>query len=275
MLRLAPGEYFGRILRRASLLGAPVAWTAYPPNGHSPWHVHENPTLFVLLAGSHRDEDHRGSFEQAPLSTVFHPTVGLHSMAVGPTGMVGINLELTEDLLARCRLRRQDLIGDCRLFGSVASQLLALRLAWLAHDPAAAGGAEAESALTELLALLVDDRGVTARIPRWLPRAEEYLRAHSSTPVRLRDLAAELNLHPVYCARAFRRAVGCTVTAYLHALRLLSAGRLILEEGRGLAEAALNAGFADQAHFSRICARTLGFTPGRLRQLRREFPSRR
>ena len=51
-------------------------------------------------------------------------------------------------------------------------------------------------------------------------------------------------------------------------LRLLAAGHLILDKGRPLAEAALQAGFADQAHFTRICSRTLGFTPGQLRRVR-------
>jgi AraC-like DNA-binding protein len=89
--------------------------------------------------------------------------------------------------------------------------------------------------------------------------------------VRLRDVAAEVGVHPVYCARAFRRATGCTVSAYVQRLRLLGAGRRILDEGRPLAEAALGAGFADQAHFTRTCSRALGFTPGRLRRVRQAW----
>jgi AraC family transcriptional regulator len=100
-----------------------------------------------------------------------------------------------------------------------------------------------------------------------MPRAEEFLRASAHTPVRLRDVAAEVGVHPVYCARAFRRANGCTVSTYLHILRLLDAGRLILDGGRPLAEAALRAGFADQAHLTRTCSNALGFTPGRLRRV--------
>jgi AraC family transcriptional regulator len=123
------------------------------------------------------------------------------------------------------------------------------------------------------VACLVRAPSPPARAPRWLPQAKDFLRAHSSTPVRLSDVAAEIGVHPVYCARAFRQAVGCTVTAYLRALRLLDAGRLILEEGQSLADIAFQVGFADQAHFTRACSRDLGFTPGRLQRMRKElFP---
>jgi AraC family transcriptional regulator len=107
-----------------------------------------------------------------------------------------------------------------------------------------------------------------------LARAKELLHAHSSNPIGLRDVAAEVGVHPVYCARAFRRAVGCTVSSYLRALRLLDAGRLILEEKQSLADVALRVGFADQAHLTRACSRDLGFPPGRLQRLRKElFPA--
>jgi AraC family transcriptional regulator len=108
-------------------------------------------------------------------------------------------------------------------------------------------------------------------VPHWLSQAEEFLRTYALTPVRLRDVAAEVGVHPVYCARAFRQAVGCTISTYVHVLRLLDAGRLILNEKRSLDEVALQAGFTDQAHFTRICSRILGFTPGRLQRLWKEL----
>ena len=126
----------------------------------------------------------------------------------------------------------------------------------------------------DLVAILVREPALPARTPRWLPQAEEFLRAHASAPVGLRDVAAAVGVHPVYCARAFRRAIGCTVSTYLRALRLLDAGRLILEEKNSLADVALRVGFADQAHFTRSCSRDLGFPPGRLQRMRKQlFPA--
>jgi AraC family transcriptional regulator len=249
----------------------PLTLTAYPSGRFYPWHAHELPTLFVQLAGQHHEETRGRSFDQPPLSVIFHPTTGPHTTAVGPDGLVGLNVGLTDAWLDRCHLRRRDLVAEYRLLDSRWARLLGLRLAASAGEAGDAAGAEAETAALELLAELVSSAAPPARAPRWLGRAEEFLRAYFRTPVRLRDVAAEVGVHPAYCARAFRRATGCTVSAYVRALRLLDAGRLVLDEGRCLADVALRAGFADQAHFTRACSRTLGFTPGRLRRLRREL----
>jgi AraC-like DNA-binding protein len=185
--------------------------------------------------------------------------------------MVGINLELTDAWLDRCQIERRDLAVGYQMLDSLCARLLGLRLAALACAEAAE--VEIETVALEMVACLVRNPSPPKRAPRWLPRAEELLRANLGNPVGLRDVAAEVGVHPVYCARAFRRAVGCTVTEYLRALRLLEAGRLILGERQGLAEVALSAGFADQAHFTRTCSRDLGFTPGRLQRMRKElFP---
>lgn len=274
MLILPSGEYLGRLLHRSHLFGLPLTLSAYPPGHAYPWHVHEIPTLFVLLAGQHQDENRRVTFDQSPLSVVFHPVIGPHATSVGPDGMVGLNLELTEVWLDRCELRRRDLAIDYRLLDSLSVRLLGLRLAALACGPGDAADAEVETVALDLVACLVREPSRTARTPRWLPRAKEFLHAHASSPVGLRDVAAAAGIHPVYCARAFRRAVGCTVSTYLRALRLLDAGRLILEEKSSLADVALRVGFADQAHFTRSCSRDLGFPPGRLQQMRRQlFPT--
>jgi AraC family transcriptional regulator len=268
MLKLAAGEYLGKPLRRRCLSGLSLTVSTYSPRCAYPWHVHELPTLFVLLAGQHHDENRRESFDQSPLSVVFHPTIGPHATSIGLDGMVGINLDLTDAWLDRCRLRQRDLEVEYRLLDSKWARLLGLRLAASVSEVEETAEADVETAALELVAGLVRDPLPPTRTPPWLARAKEFLEAYAHTPVRLRDVAAEVGVHPVYCARAFRRGTGCTVSAYVHILRLLDAGRLILDEGRPLAEAALRAGFADQAHFTRTCSRTLGFTPGRLRRVR-------
>jgi len=271
MLTLPSGEYLGGALRQTRLPDSSLTLSAYPPGHNYPWHIHEAPTFFVLLAGQHRDRNQRTSFDQPPLSVVFHPTTGPHATNVGPRGMVGINLELSDAWLRRCHLCRSDLELDYQLLHSLTAQLLALRLAILACGGKPVATAEIETIALELVSCLRTDGPASSRRPAWLPRATEYLRAHCNAPVSLMDVAAEVGLHPVYCARAFRRAIGCSMSEYIRALGLANGGRMILDEGRGLAEVAVRIGFADQAHFTRAFSRTLGFTPGRLQSMRRRL----
>ncbi len=51
MLKLASGEYLGKPLRRRCLYGLSLTVSTYSPRCAYPWHVHELPGLFILLAG--------------------------------------------------------------------------------------------------------------------------------------------------------------------------------------------------------------------------------
>jgi AraC family transcriptional regulator len=274
MLTLPAGQYLGDNLQRCRAADSPLTVTSYRAGHDYPWHVHEVPTLFVLLSGQHRDENRRFVIHQSPLSIVFHPTHGPHSTRVGPRGMVGINVELTDAWLARWQLQARDLNDDYRMLDSAFARMLACRLA-VAMSSSGGGRStdiHVESTAVEIVACLVrESQHMGSAAPHWIARAQEYLLANARCAIGLRDLAAEVRVHPVYCARAFRRSFGCTVTDYLHQLRLLDAIYLVLDQREELRTAALRAGFADQAHLTRLCSRTLGFTPGDVKRLRREL----
>jgi AraC-like DNA-binding protein len=65
--------------------------------------------------------------------------------------------------------------------------------------------------------------------------------------------------------RAFKASFGLSPSDYQRLLRLRAARRLIAA-GRPVAEAAVEAGFADQAHLTRWFRRCYGITPGTFRQ---------
>ena len=80
---------------------------------------------------------------------------------------------------------------------------------------------------------------------------------------------AAVGRHPTHVARVFRREYGLSVGEYARSLRLeWAASRLALDDAP-LAQVALEAGFADQSHFTRAFRRHAGVTPGRYRELRR------
>jgi AraC-like DNA-binding protein len=104
-----------------------------------------------------------------------------------------------------------------------------------------------------------DDRADTA--PRAVRRAQEFLDAHLDTRISLQDLAGVTGLPPSRLLRAFARAVGLSPHAYQRQVRLRHATALI-RAGTAIGEAALAAGFADQAHFTRLFRRAMGIPPG-------------
>jgi AraC family transcriptional regulator len=133
---------------------------------------------------------------------------------------------------------------------------------------------DASSALAlEGLALELLARAGRATLPEagsrqpWVETVRELLDAATPRPITLRELGATVGRHPAQVARAFRQAHGVSVAEYTRWLRLEWATVAVTSTDDPLSRIALDAGFADQSHFTRCFRRHHGVTPGRYREL--------
>ncbi len=99
---------------------------------------------------------------------------------------------------------------------------------------------------------------------RQLQCAADYIADHCTRALRLEDICQAAGLSPSYLIRAFKQHYGMTPHAYL-LNRRIQRSQHWLRQDRDLAEVALAAGFADQAHFQRTFKRQLAATPGQYR----------
>jgi AraC-like DNA-binding protein len=100
-----------------------------------------------------------------------------------------------------------------------------------------------------------------------IKRARQYLDSQKTRVVHSAELEAVTGLTRYELARQFRLMCGTSPYRYL-LMRRLDFARQQVAEGRSLVEVALEAGFADQAHFSRMFKATFGITPARYCALR-------
>lgn len=91
-----------------------------------------------------------------------------------------------------------------------------------------------------------------------------YLHDHVGEDVTLSDLAAITHLSKFYLLRQFSNSVGMTPHEYQTSLRITMA-KICLRQGETLARVAVEAGFADQSHFTRTFKKLVGMTPGQYR----------
>src|SRR5262249_39634372 len=104
-----------------------------------------------------------------------------------------------------------------------------------------------------------------AYLPGWLRDAKDLLHDRFAETITLNEIAEQVGVHPVRLARAFRQRYGCSLGEYQRRLRLEHACRQLVTTGCSLADIALGAGFADQAHFSRVFKKHTGLTPAKFR----------
>ena len=99
-----------------------------------------------------------------------------------------------------------------------------------------------------------------------LERAAEYIRLHCTQALKLEDICQAAELSPSYLIRAFKQYYGLTPHAYMVNRRIQFA-RSQLRNGALIADVALAAGFADQAHFQRTFKQHFAATPGQYREI--------
>ena len=95
--------------------------------------------------------------------------------------------------------------------------------------------------------------------------AAELIRERCTEALKLEDICAAVGLSPSYLTRSFCRCYGMTPHAYLINSRIQYA-QARLRRGEAIAEVALTAGFADQAHLQRTFKQLLAATPGQYRR---------
>jgi AraC family transcriptional regulator len=117
-----------------------------------------------------------------------------------------------------------------------------------------------------MLAAPVSERPLEERPPGWLMVAKRRL-ADDPGVVSVERLAAECGLHRVHFSRSFTAHLGVRPSVFRRRSMVARALALTLIDGLPLAEAALAAGFADQAHLTRAVRGICGMPLGRLRAL--------
>jgi AraC-like DNA-binding protein len=103
-------------------------------------------------------------------------------------------------------------------------------------------------------------------IPKWLRTVEEQLAVEYLTPSSLAEMAKSANVHPVHLSREFQKHFGCTIGQHIRKLRVEHGRRSLASSEISLGEVSLDAGFCDQAHFTRAFQEFTGMTPGEYRK---------
>lgn len=231
----------------------------YAPGLVQPPHADGRARVSLVLAGAVEEESEAGRTAARCLDVVVKPAAARHATRFGPKG---------------ARLLTIELDGDGRLGGA--------GLVWLQRAPGAALALETAQAVA-----VGDTRGVEAGMsdlaaealtaaaarpepaaPAWAQAlGEEIDAAPPDAPFEVGVRARRLGVHPVYLARAFKRAHGVSITEKLAARRVRAAAELIARKEAGLAEIALACGFYDQSHLCRHFRRVIGATPAAYRGL--------
>lgn len=253
--------------RRAVVGAIEVTRLEFPPGHRHGVFVPERGYLVIVLDGVVCKTFVGDSATLSRDSVATLPAGSTHSSSFAPAGSQVVTLRSAAD-------------GESGALGSFLTKRRHVRaasstaLAWRMATELEARDASWSLALEGLVLQLLATAGRASTEPlpgsgTWVSAVRDALHDHAPRHPSLQELAAAVGRHPTHIARAFRREYGLTVCQYARGLRLdWAASRLALED-IPLARVALDAGFADQSHFTRAFRRHTGVTPGRYRELLR------
>jgi AraC family transcriptional regulator len=259
-------HYRRALAMEASGLVMTRAWFA--PGLRVPPHAHGTASVAVVLRGGWDGAlDRQVSAVHGGDTVLVTPAGARHWNAFFPAETEVVVVEL-EPERSRLGPEYRSLLAEPVMLHQRGLSGLAYRLAAELSDPDAHSALLCEGLALELLATVArsvgNERGTTR--PGWLDRAEECLRAGLSRGWTLDALSRALGLEPTRLVRGFRRHLRTTPADYLRQLRVDVARRLLSETERPIADIALETGFTDQSHLTRVFRRSLGETPAAFRR---------
>ena len=258
-------DYNGTSIGRRSLGGFQFTEIVYSAGSSFPMHSHRLGCFCLVTSGQYRERFRSRAFDCRRSDVVFRPAEENHTDHFGREITRCFVMEFDASWLEGLQSPLARNIGPT-LLRNEAITWTAMRVAREFQLNDQFSGLASEGLMLEIVAAA--SRNVVTRSdrrPTWLKHAVEILHEEFSEKLTLSELAETVGVHPVYLASAFRRHYRSSVGAYVRRLRIEFACQKLVQGDMSLVEIALAAGFAHQAHFSRVFKQVTGLTPAAYR----------
>lgn len=216
-----------------------------------------------MLQGEYRETAGFLQVGYQPFSCVYHPPDVEHRDEVGKAGVTLLTLEFKPQLFTDLDFARVNLRPIIDLSGRKAAwELMELFRSINTGD---SNDLDLESRAVALSFSIVRSSAHPPRDLRSLRCACEFVHACFAENLTLAQVASAAGVHPVYLGHIFRQEFGETLGEYLNRIRVRAAAVKLANSDAPLSDIALDLGFYDQSHFTRIFRRITGATPGAFR----------
>lgn len=234
----------------------------FAPAHHCQWPEYVPGRLCVFLDGSMHEKDDRFTVSDV----VYKPPDDRPSLRFGERGARTLTVELQHSGLDVLRSGGFD-IGEPFSVHSMPCFSVAERLR---HE--LADGDEMTPLVMEGLVLDLFTRSHRSRhrepnsgVPGWLEAVRARIETDFVESQTLRDYARDAGVHPMELATSYRRHYQTSVGEHIRALRVRRAMEALSRTRKTIADIAVESGFSDQSHLTRVFKRHTGSTPARFR----------
>jgi AraC family transcriptional regulator len=266
--QLEAGAFHGLTERRRQFGGLTLAETVYPADLVIPRHEHANPFFCLMLEGCSTQSCAGMTWTNRPATLMIFPAGVAHANRWHNSSGRVLHVEFAPSWLQHLS-SGSTVLDHPANYESGPPVWLAQRLFQEHRRNDDVSPLAAEGLALELLAECSRGSAELPRVrpPAWLDRVNQLLHDCLAQNLSLEEIAAVAGVSADHLARSFRRCHGCTIGEHVRRLRVEFACRRLAVSETPLAQVALDAGFADQSHLTKVFKRYMGVTPAAFRKL--------
>lgn len=255
-----------RVITRTS--DAQLVVTSYQPQSRVGSHSHKFNLVGMLTHGA-MDESigTQQKYNCRPFDIGLQPAGVNHSNRIGNHGLRSVMILFNDSFAERLGVKSAHLKSYRFL-----RQCVAVRLGMYLYERIMSGRVSQDefcSVVQEMFRNIVRQRDVEmAKKPGWLIKVLGVTAANKNWSLESVDtLARNAKCHPDYFSRCFKKHFGETYGNFKSRNRVCHAARMLAGTTISPAEIAMECGFSDQSHMTRMFKVHMGTPPARLRDL--------
>ncbi|MCB1024620.1 MAG: helix-turn-helix transcriptional regulator [Acidobacteria bacterium] len=256
----------GDVLRSISLAGYNFTETSYFAKANLPYHSHDCPYICFILQGNFVEKQKKREHLFGPATAIFHPSGETHKNYFYSRSRC-LNIELCSDSIHKLPNNEQ-VSETTEVFKDGEIIHLAYRLYREFCLQDAFSVLTIQGLMLEILAETLRRTKISRpkNAPRWLVQIKSLITEEFTENISIEGLAKSENVHPTHLAREFKRFFGVTIGDNVRTKRIEFACGKLGESDASIREIALQTGFFDQSHFTRVFKHITRTTPAAYRK---------
>lgn len=260
-MKLASGQYYGSIFQTANINGLILTKSDYEQQSSIPKHYHNNPYFCYVLDGCYTEHSSQKRITCSKGDIIFHPKETEHYNQFKNSAASCFNIEFSGvwiGKIADSKLEQKNILSQNHpeiqnIFRKIYREFI---------DADTLSDLMIEGLSLEMMVAFSRTKRKYVLSSFYVKRILRYIEEIFPSNPTLAELANLFRISPEYLSRTFKKSTGITIGEYIRHQKIQRACKQMQEKNADIHSIALECGFTDQSHFTKVFKKVMHMTPG-------------
>ncbi|HEV8285779.1 MAG TPA: AraC family transcriptional regulator [Chitinophagaceae bacterium] len=259
MKKLSRGVYLGKNTFEHDLNGIILTTNEYEEGLCSSWHYHENTYFAMIQKGGSIERRKNETIECRPGMLLFYNFEEPHCNENYKHRSRNFSVEVEDKWYKRFDIDKRKLPGCFVVEDAIVKSLFTnIFKETIINDPYSSLGIE--GLLLQIFAQVLREKP-SKQTPPWVERIRQLIFYEEPHNLNLDYLSKQLQMHPVSLSKEFAQYFHCSFSQYTRIVKCQRALQLLSKKHLSINDVALESGFTDASHLSKVFRSLYNMTP--------------